>query len=731
MIEIDLPVEASRMAAFRGSTLREHVVRVAARYKPEGVVEVQDEEGYWSCDVDHEIRETVREAGDRRLIDVEIVGSGPRRSPPAMLTVKRTEYGLRLSGRGQFGGQAELRGFATLLARRIDADPVDGADGHFRSELLVGRGRVDDGALVGAHHAVLRHAVAAPERVAVEDGDVELSYGQLAALVVNNARLLAGAVDNGAPVAVALERGWRSLLAQVAAFLAGCPVVLIDPSLPPARLTALFESSGAMAAFVGGADAVTAGAAAAAGVKVMSVQATVAGGAIDLEAELESAPDFEEDAVSHVAFTSGSSGTPKAVQLRHGPMANTAVAIAKATRLSTTSRASWFCPPGVGLVEVDLFPTLSVGGTVVVAPDTLGADPRVAWAWLGDHRISHTQLPTVLAEQLIKLSDLAPECVRSVRVAGERLSVWPPPMARFRVLNVYGSTEANVVAVCDVSELARLGPGDRGATVPIGRPVQNVNVYVLDEALQPVPRAVIGELCVTGRSLSRGYLNRPDEHRRRFLPNSIEGDPYPVLYRSGDLARFGPAGHIEVVGRVDDEIKINGTRIHPAEVEHDLLALDGVSAAAVVAHEPPGGGRILVAYVTADDSAATAERLKEGLEARLPSAAVPAYFVFRELPMNRNGKIDRELLRNLPIKRPNLSSEFVAPASERERVLCRLFAEVLGVGMVGAEDDFFELGGGSLHAAKLIERAWTQARIELDFVTVVDHPTPRSLTHAV
>lgn len=731
MTEIELLVEGSRMTTLRGRALREHVVRVVARYKPEGVVEVQDEHGRRSCDVDDEIRETAHEAGDRRRLDVEIVGSGPRQSPPAMLSIERTEHGLRLSGHGQLSGEAELRGFATLLARRIDVEPVDGADDDFRSELLVARGRVEDRALVGAHHAVLRHAVAAPERVAVEDGDVKLSYGQLAALVVYNARLLASVVDNGVPVAVALERGWRSLVAQVATFLAGSPVVLIDPSLPQARLTALLESSDVTAAFVGDGDAVTAGVATAAGITVMSVQATVVGGAINLDAELASAPDFDEDAVSHIAFTSGSSGTPKAVQLRHVPMANTAVAIANATGLSTTSRASWFCPPGVGLVEVDLFPTLSVGATVVVAPDALGADPRAAWAWLGEHRISHTQLPTAFAEQLIKLSDLAPDCVRSMRVAGERLSVWPSPTARFRVLNVYGSTEANVVAVCDVSKLARLGPRDREGTVPIGRPVQNVNVYILDEALRPVPRGVIGELCITGRSLSRGYLNRSDEHRRRFLPNLIEDDPYPVLYRSGDLARFGPAGHIEVVGRVDDEIKINGTRIHPAEVEHDLLALGGVSAAAVVAHEPAGGGRILVAYLTADDSAPTVEGLKVGLGARLPPAAVPTHFVFRELPMNRNGKIDRELLRRLPIERPSLSSEFVAPASEREQVLCRLFAEVLGVGTVGAEDDFFELGGGSLHASRLIERARTEARIDLDFVMVFDHPTPRSLTNAV
>lgn len=730
-MRVDLVVPQLGHGGLYGSEFREQVARSVGRYKAEGVVDVRDNGQCWTCVVGEVFEEVASQTDEPRRADVELVEEGePPLLPPALLRIERTDRGLRLAGRGAFADAAQLHGFATLLGLAIGAEQPGEHRSDFLEELMVGRGVATSGPLRGVCSAVLSHAVACPQQVAVEDGAFRLRYHELGALMVVNGGVLTEVVDRGSLVAVALDRGWGNLVAQLSAFHARSPVVLVDPTLPEQRLVEMFTVAQPAAVYAETKDAAVMSAARSCGLAVLDLRPLGEGDGVDLHAALAQAPDVVEDAVSHVAFTSGSTGTPKAVELRHGPMANTGAAIMEAAALTPQSRASWFCPPGVGLVEVDMFPTLLAGGTVVVAPDSLGADPRGAWRWMEEHQISHTQLPTAFAEQLIKMAELAPVGLRSMRVAGERLSVWPPASTSFQVLNVYGSTEANVVAMCDVAALDSHESVDR-ASIPIGRPVQNVNVYVLDERLQPLPRGAIGELCVSGRSLSRGYINRSQEHQQRFIPNPLPGDSFPVLYRSGDLARFRPDGNVEVVGRVDEETKINGTRVHPAEVEHELLRCTGVTAAAVVAHDSPGGSRVLVAYVTSQDAAESARTLKSRLAARLPAAAVPTHIVFMELPTGRNGKIDRDTLRQRPLERPDVDAAYAAPRSVDEELLCALFQEVLGLeAAVGIDDDFFALGGGSLQAAKLIERARSAAGRELDFVDLVDHSTPRALASA-
>jgi amino acid adenylation domain-containing protein len=553
--------------------------------------------------------------------------------------------------------------------------------------------------------------------------------GQLARLAVANARLIAGHVRPREPVAVGLERGTQSAVAQLAAFLADCPVVLIDPALPPARVEAQLRQSGAAVVVGDRSTESVRDSTAAAGLKFIEVDMDIHDSTIDLHVESNVSPQLDPDATSHIAFTSGSTGTPKAVELRHGPMANTAVAIAAASELAPDSRASWFCPPGVGLVQVDLFPSLWAGATVVVSPDGLGSDPRTAWKWIEERTISHAQMPTAFAEQMIKLEVDVPGPFRSLRVAGERLGVWPSMSCSYQVLNVYGSTEANVVSLCDATRLMHDVPRERLSAVPIGRPVRNVNMYVLDPELNPVPRRVIGELCISGRSLSRGYLNDEARAAAKFVANPIDSDPFPVLYRSGDLARFGADGVVEVVGRIDDEVKIDGVRVLPAEIEHELLSLDVIATAAVVAHEPAHGSRVLVAYLDGDGEIDVAA-VRTFLEARLPAPSVPRRYVVGPLPTGRNGKIDRLTLSQQPLDRPELSAPFSAPEGEREKQFCGMFADVLGLGAVGADDDFFELGGGSLQAAMLIERAESELGVDMDFLTLVDRPTPRRLAAA-
>lgn len=723
MMRFQTTIDGQRWDALSSGQLRKALTEVGMRYKPDGVVSLDDSEGSWTCVVDGDFREQPRNESPAGRVDIEVIAKGIIRSPSAIASVERKGNVVEYSGRGVMSGEAELRGFAALLESRIIE--VGSLEPLFCKELEIGLGPVEEGPDQGVWQAVFDHALNSPSKTAIEDGTLSTSYEQLVRHMVHNSRQIASFVAPRDNVAVIIERGMQNAVAQLAVFHADCAVVLVDPTQPLSRIRAQLEQSDARLLIIEGDDDRFREIASATGAHLVSVDLSNED-QMDLQAEKQCAPKLDLDATSHVAFTSGSTGIPKAVELRHGPMSNTAVAIASASGLSSSSRASWFCPPGVGLVEVDLFPSLWVGATVVVAPDNIGNDPRIAWTWFKTHNISHSQLPTALAEQLIKLDSLAPEQFESLRVAGERLNVWPSAGTTYQVLNVYGSTEANVVALCDVTELARDMPLDRMGIVPIGRSVRNVNIYVLDDGLNPVPRRVVGELCISGRSVSRGYLNNAEQQNEKFIVNPVKSDPFPVLYRSGDLARIGRGGTIEVLGRIDGELKIDGVRVHPAEVEHELLGLDAINSAAVVAHESTENARTLVAYISAG-ARINVDDVRSYLEARLPSSSVPRHFIVGELPMGRNGKIDRLSLSERPLDRPEMSVPFSSPRNTRERDLCAAFAYVLGLESIGADDNFFELGGGSLQAARLIERSLNELGIDLDFVLLVDHPTPRLL----
>ncbi|MEU1849971.1 non-ribosomal peptide synthetase [Streptomyces sp. NPDC019990] len=603
-----------------------------------------------------------------------------------------------------------------------------------RSDAAVGRGPVLPPAGEQVYRTVVRLAVEAADRTAVEDGDVVLTYGALAhVMLATRDRMRAAGVTAHDAVAVAMERGAGSAVAQLAAFAAECRVVLVDPALPATRIRYMLQDSEARLVAVASADHEVARLADSLGLPTLvpDTDARQADrSASDLHEAAAALPELPEHAVSHIAYTSGSTGTPKAVQLRHGPMRNTATALAEACGLSAATRGSWFCPPGVGMVEVDMFPVLAAGGTVVVAPASVSADPVATQRWLIDRHITHTLQTTVVAEHLLKMAWPARSALVSMRVAGERQRVWPPADCPFQVLNVYGSTEANVVAVCDLTELVREGAGQSDLAPPIGRPVRNVALHILDEELRPLPRHAVGELCISGRSLSRGYLNHEAANAQRFLPNPLPGDEFPVLYRSGDLARMDGSGLVDVVGRMDDEVKIRGYRVHPGAVERELSTIAGVAACAVIAEQRDAGESYLVGYVerTPDPagSALDSSRVRKELEQLLPAYMVPSALTFGTLPVNRNGKIDRAALRGRANGRPGLDHRR-APASDAERRLVDLFAEVLGHSDVGADDHFFELGGSSLTAAVLIRRAVDELGAELTLVDLMEAPTAAQL----
>jgi len=580
------------------------------------------------------------------------------------------------------------------------------------------------------HEMVAEVARAHPDRTAVEEPGHNLTYRELVNRVTALRHRLADlGCKPGAGVALLLERSADSLAVQLAAFGLGAPVVLIDPEYPADRVRFMISDSAAVAVatrrqYQGLVDEksvpvveLTPG---------MPVPPTASG----VAATPVAARCADPDDVCHVAYTSGSTGTPKAVQLRYGPMRQLTHTLVRECGIDGGSRGSWLSSPGLGMVEVDALPVLAAGGTLVIPQEHLAADPEALRDWIVENGITHSLMITSIAERIWNLPWPEGTPLRHLRIAGERCRSWPDPELPFTVLNVYGSSEATVVSLADLTagacehsakgDLAYLEP-------PVGTPVDNVRLYVLDDADRPVPPGVTGHLHISGESLSRGYLDRPRVDTSAFRENPIEGDPYPVLYRSGDLARFWPDGTLEVVGRTDDQVKVRGHRVTLGEIEAVLLAHPQVRQVAVLPVRTDAGDTSLVAYVEpVPDTAPAHSALRRHVAERLPSPMVPARFLVGALPQSANGKIDRQQLTSPDRHRPALETPFRPAETDLERLMAQVWEELLEIDGLGVLDDFFELGGDSLRAIRMITRLSDEHDLTLAMEDLQAGPTVRA-----
>ncbi|RME99827.1 MAG: amino acid adenylation domain-containing protein, partial [Chloroflexi bacterium] len=424
--------------------------------------------------------------------------------------------------------------------------------------------------------------------------------------------------------------------------------------------------------------------------------------------------------LAYVIYTSGSTGRPKGVEIEHLSLLNLVRWHIHTRNLSPADRTTQVASLTFDAAVWEIWPTLAAGGTLVIVDDQTRTAPETLLQRLAERQITVAFLPTPLAEA-VRAFDWPPDTtLRLLLTGGDRLHAAPADANRLPcpLVNHYGPTEATVVASS--------APVSTTGTPTIGRPIANTQLYVLDENMQPLPIGVSGELYIGGVGLARGYRHRPELTAERFVPNPFSADPDARLYRTGDLARRRPDGQLDFVGRADDQLKILGRRIEPAEIEAALNAHPAVRHSVVTSPD----GQSLAAHVifTVEPPPPVAE-LRDWLAARLPADMIPATILpLARLPLTPHGKIDRRALPAPPVAAPVPES---SPLTPLEEALICLWREILGVETIARHDNFFALGGHSLRAARVAARIQAIFGVELPLSVLFDAPTPASLARAV
>ncbi|MGA5036763.1 non-ribosomal peptide synthase/polyketide synthase [Streptomyces capoamus] len=538
-----------------------------------------------------------------------------------------------------------------------------------------------------------------PDAPAVHDGDRELTYRQLDAWATAlAARLVAGGLAAEDRVALLMDRSAELVVAQLAVLMAGGAYVPVDARAPEERRRTLLDRAGATVRLTAA--------------EVTAARAGTAGGR---------PPAADPDRLAYVMFTSGSTGVPKPVAVRHRDVA----ALATDSRFAggVCARVLLHSPVAFDAATFEVWAPLLTGGCVVVAPGgsvdaallrRLAADGGLTALWLT------AGLFRLLAQD-------APDCFRGLTQVWTGGDVVPAQAVRrvlaacphLTVVDGYGPTETTTFATsCALTDPAAV-PG----TVPIGRPLDDMRVHVLDARLQPVPPGCAGELYLAGEGVARGYLGRPGDTAARFLADPC-GPSGARMYRTGDLARRRPDGTVEFLGRADDQVKIRGFRVEPGEVEAVLAGHPDVVDVAVLAREDRPGAKRLVAYVVGP-AGQHAEDLRDFAARTLPDYLVPTAVVpLDALPLSRNGKVDRAAL---PAPEALPGRTRVEPRTEAERRTAAVFGEVLGSEPPGVEDDFFQLGGDSILSIRLASRLAEAFDTDLTPRAVFTHPTPAGL----
>ncbi|HVG43654.1 MAG TPA: amino acid adenylation domain-containing protein, partial [Longimicrobium sp.] len=564
------------------------------------------------------------------------------------------------------------------------------------------------------HELFAEQAERTPEAVALVFQDESVTYAELDRRSDALARRLA-ALGAGPEVraGICVERGVEMVVGLLGILKAGGAYVPLDPQYPAERLAYMLADAGAtllltqerlrerLPAFGGEVVLLDGG----------------DGGTVD-DARVGGSPALRAaspENLAYVIYTSGSTGLPKGTEVPHRAIPGFFRG-AEYARFGEGAVVLQHASISWDVLTLELWPAVLSGGTCVLYPGQT-SEPGLLGEQVRRHGVNTLWLTAAYFNLIVDTAPEILEGVAQVMTGGEAVSVPHVRRAlelypRLRLVNGYGPSETTVFATCHP-----VPAGFDAPSLPVGRPVGDRRVYLLDRHFRAVPLGAAGEVCIGGPAVARGYLGRPGLTAERFVPDPF-GEPGARLYRSGDRARWRAEGELEFAGRVDFQVKIRGFRVEPGEVEAVLRARPGVREATVVVREDVPGEKRLVAYVVGE---VEAEALREHLRRTLPEYMVPSAFVFLDaLPLTPNGKLDRKALPAPELASPE--EAYVAPRTPAEEVLAGIWAEVLRLERVGAEDSFFDLGGHSLLATRVAARVLQAFGVELPLRAVFERP---------
>ncbi|MDF9391891.1 non-ribosomal peptide synthetase [Methylococcus capsulatus] len=574
-----------------------------------------------------------------------------------------------------------------------------------------------------------------PDAIAVQSGNQRLSYGELERRSNRLAAFLLGkGTGPGVVVALLLDRRCELAVGLLGVLKAGGAYLPLDPAYPPERIAYMLEDSGARIVLTRSA---LADAFHLPGIDLLRLDADRETGVAGPD-EAPPCPAGPDD-IAYLMYTSGSTGLPKGVMVPHRGIVNLCVAIGRRYGLAPGDRVLQYASLSFDICVEEIYPTWHAGGTVVFRDESRGHSVHEFLNWADRERITVFDIPTAFWNELVRGLTASggglPASLRLTVVGGEKasramLDAWNrlPGAARVAWFNSYGPTETTVTATVYHPPSP---PASPLTDPPIGRPIDNVRLYVLDHHLKPVPIGVPGELYIGGAGVAKGYLRRPELTAAAFVPEPFAGDAEARMYRTGDLVRYDSDGQLFFVGRNDDQVKISGFRVEPAAIEAAIERHDSVAQAVVKAVETAGGKYLAAYLVPALGHRFDANGLKAFLRDTLPEHEIPQTFVvMTEFPLTPGGKLDRKALPDPAVPTPAGGSAD-APRNDTERKLAAIFEEIFPARSIGIRDNFFAMGGDSLRAFQLLTRIELVCGQRLSFAALAKAATVEQLAALV
>ncbi|MFS0553782.1 amino acid adenylation domain-containing protein [Brevibacillus sp. 179-C9.3 HS] len=563
-----------------------------------------------------------------------------------------------------------------------------------------------------------------PDQVAIVFGDQHLTYRELEEKSNQLARFLrAKGIAADSLVGTMMDRSIEMIVGILGILKAGGAFVPIDPELPEDRIVYMLDHSG---------------------IRLVVTQhhllekVTTSTETIDINASaIWEESNASVDTINHpddlfyIIYTSGTTGKPKGVMLEHKNMTNLMHFTFSHTNIDFHEKVLQYTTCSFDVCYQEIFSTLLSGGQLYLITNEMRRHVEKLFAFIQEKQISTLSLPVSFLKFIFNEKDYAqsfPRCVKHIITAGEQLVVTHELQKYLRkhhvfLHNHYGPSETHVVTTYTMDPRS-----DIPELPPIGKPISNTGIYILDEELQLKPAGIVGELYISGANVGRGYLHNPELTAEKFLENPYQ--PGERMYRTGDLARWLPDGNIEFLGRIDHQVKIRGHRIELGEIESQLLNHSSIKEAVVIDRTDETGGKYLCAYVVLQAEISN-EELRAYLSRTLPEYMIPSFFVNLErIPVTPNGKTDR---RALPIPDGNAftGTAYLAPTTELEQKMAAIWENVLGVSRVGIQDNFFTLGGHSLKAIQLISHMQKECKTDVPLRVLFERPTIQAIAKYV